>query len=124
MTNLVSLHDQSIARLRRLRDAQIVFIASLFFFKEEETREFRRCSPSVWEARTQDKIYDDDELYIIYILQERVESRVFIKKQIGKMTLDPVPPINCCRRIPLQPPRPGVSAELPPVTHRERTLIT
>lgn len=59
-----------------------------FFFKEEETREFRRCSPSAWEARTQDKIHDDDELYIIYILQERVESRVFIKKQIGKMTLD------------------------------------
>lgn len=64
---------------------------------------------------------DGDELYIIYVVQERVVAR-FHQETNRKDAPGSAPPINCCRHI--LPPQSGVSAELPPVTYRERTPIT
>jgi len=102
---------------------QIVFKKSFaFLFRENKRyRNFRDAyhRPGKRARRLR---CNDDELYIIYIVQERVVAR-FHQETNQKDVPGSAPPINCCRHIPPQPPRLRVSAELPPVTHRERTLI-
>jgi len=127
MMKSISLHvGQSIARLRRSwcanRFHQKLF--ALFLERVKDARISRMPLASLESARVGQGTRWRWVIrwVIIYVVQERIVAR-FHQETNWKDAPGSAPPINCCRRIPPQPPHPEVSAELPPVTHRERTLI-